>query len=117
MADFLTSIAPQDHGDDSKTGGIAAALVVQIAAHDQHSPEEAVRFQAALAQQFQAQLNRWGKCEAWTDYGPDTVLCAAATEAGISLTSFRGHTRVGTEFPAKESGPSTPRGYPDRGVV
>ncbi|KQQ99907.1 hypothetical protein [Deinococcus sp. Leaf326] len=87
-ANFLPRPAPQDNGDDSATGGLTAAFMLQISARDQHSPEEAACFQAALAQQFQAQLDRRGQCEAWTDYGPDTVLCAAATEAGISLSSF-----------------------------
>ncbi|KQR37759.1 hypothetical protein [Deinococcus sp. Leaf326] len=85
-AGFLTRIAPQDNGDDSATGGLAAVLMVGLAAREYHTPEEAARFEAALARHFQAQLSRNGRCSAWTDYDPDTVLCAAATEAGIELS-------------------------------
>ena len=87
-AGFLTRPAPQDHGHDSPIGGMAAAMMLTLAVDDQHPPEEAQRFEAALARQLQAQLDRTGRCQAWTDYGPDTVLCAAATAAGIALSSF-----------------------------
>lgn len=87
-AGFLARTAPQDNGDDSEIGGMAAVMMLSLSARDRHTPEEAARFEAALARQFQAQLDRRGRCEAWTDYGPDTVLCAAATEAGISLRGF-----------------------------
>ena len=85
-AGFLTRTAPQDHGDDSDVGELTTTLMLILAAHDRHTPEEAVRFETALAQQFQAQLDRHGSCEAWTDYRPSSVLCVAATLARISLS-------------------------------
>lgn len=95
-AGFLSKVAPQDNGDESPTGGMAVAMMLMGAALDRHTPEEAARFQAALARQFQSQLDRCGRCEAWTDYDPDAVLCAAATEAGLRLRCF--------SFPIKSGG-------------
>jgi hypothetical protein len=62
--------------------------MVQSTAQDQHTPEEAARFPAALARYLQAQVSRNGRCLAWTDYDPETVLCAAAAEAGIEVSRY-----------------------------
>ena len=85
-ASFLARIAPQDHGDDSDIGGVTTLMMLTLATHNHHTSEEAARVKAALARQFQGQLDRHGYCKAWTDYSPSTVLCVAATIAQISLS-------------------------------
>lgn len=85
---YLTGVAPQNNGDDSETGGFAAALMLLVSAQDRHTPEQAAAFERELALMLSKEIE--GRPERlWlsvgTDYHPDGTLQEAATRAGFVL--------------------------------
>ncbi|MFC3833472.1 hypothetical protein [Deinococcus rufus] len=87
-ADHLTRVAAQDNGDDSAVGGMVAAMMLLASSRAVHTPDDAARFEDALTDDVQACLITSPEVWISTEYGPDTLLCGAATQARVILEAF-----------------------------
>lgn len=86
-ADFLRTRAPLDNGDRSRDGAmtVGIASILQGIENGKGKPDDADKFQSALAHLLETRGFSYLSC----DYGPDYILSEAAEVCGVHLGMTR----------------------------